>query len=439
MDDLINNLLIMKTIKQILTLLFFAAPLLTFGQIYDKDSIFILERKALEFGKTLTGKSRNEMTGFTWRIDAGFCVQPTEANIYFQPAAVSSYSLEFGYRLQFLEAGFRHFRTGLGFGQDNPFPSGISGPDIIVSYNIPSLMGLVSNLGTARIHIPIKKVPVFLHFGAGQSVFRFSDNFISEVYYVDGTRKYISTRPTPGVSPVVRAFTSNVGIGFSKGPFFAGLEWWQLRGKKDAFGNRYSNRLRTMHIGLQMNTGQKKKTMRTKYADPIRRKRVAIGINSLATIAPFIKNSGTGSGYSADMSVNVGKKTAILGSFQFKLMPHGYTKTIDSNIKYGEWFSNAAGKTGRHLLYAGTLLNPRNNFRLYTYYGLGYYYSIDKEQSFIIDPFYPPVENNFERSGGVVMGTGFQFKYIHSQILLHKTFKSAPVILEWNLGGRMLF
>lgn len=431
----------MKTITKLFTFLFLAAPFLTFGQIYDKDSIFILERKALEFGKIITGKSKSELTGFTWRISTGYVNQQTGLDYYYNPAGATSLSLEFGFRSQFLEAGFRHFRTVSAFGVDHPYYTGSGVPGVVASYSIPTLSGLISNMGTATIHIPIKKVPLFINFGVGHSVFKFSDKNISQVFYGDGTSKYIYTPSTFFIPSKIKALTTTLGLGFSKGPFLAGLEWWQLLGKKDTFGTRYKNNLQVMYAGVQMNTSQTRKSRQIKHSETVKQKRVALGVNKLTFIAPFKKYSGTGTGWSADISVNIKKRGAILGSFQFKSNSHGYPKHIpDPSNPFEVYGNNPAGEIGRHLLYAGTLLNPKNAFQVYTYYGAGYYFSTRKDPDFIIDPIIlPSGADLFERSGGVVMGTGIQYKYIHSQILLHKTFRSYKAILEWNLGGRMLF
>lgn len=432
----------MNALKHIITSLFFAVPLLAFGQIYDKDSIFILERKSLEFGKAITGKAKNDLTGFTWRVGAGYFSQSGNAEFYNNPAAVASLALDFGYRIQFIEAGYRHLRTGFALGSDHPYYPSFGGANIIASYSLPALTGLVSNLGTATLHIPIKKVPVFINIGIGRSVFRFSDKFIRQEFYEDGTSAYIHTRTAFGTPSKITAFTSMYGLGFAKGPFIAGIEWYNLRGEKDGFGNRYSNNFQNMYLGVQMNTNQKRKNSYTKKTETFNRRRVALGINKMVTIAPFKRNSGTGTGWSADASVSIGRRSTIHGSFQFNSNAQGYTKEIPENgvIKWQDG-TNPAGGIGRHLLYAGSSLTPRNAFQIFTYYGAGYYFLTADDESFIVDPF--PVNNvvpiNFKRSGGIVMGTGFQYKYIHSQILLHKSFRSIPAILEWNLGGRMLF
>lgn len=431
----------MKTIKQFFVLLLLAVPMLLSGQIYDKDSIFFLERKSLEFGKAITGRSKNESTGFTWRIAAGHFSQSGNRDYFNNPAAVTSLSLEFGYRFQFLEAGFRHLRTGPALGTDFPYTVGSGNPDVSAIYSLSTLVGLMSNLGTARLHIPIKQVPLFVNFGAGHSVFKYSDKFIRQEYHFDGTVDYVYNPTTFTPQQKVKAFTTVYGLGFSKGPFTAGLDWYQLRGKKDGFGNRYKSSFQHMYVGVQMNTSQKRKNLFSKKPDDFNRKRVAIGINRSLQIAPFKKYSGTGTGWTVDASVNLGKRTAILGSYQLKLKAQGYSKVIPQNTT--DWVdpgTNIAGKIGRHLLYAGTSLNPESALQLYVYYGGGYYYSIVKDSGIIIDPFFPtPVEESFKRAGGAVMGTGFHYKYIHSQVLLHKTFSNTPVILEWNLGGRMLF
>lgn len=420
-----------------MTLILLAAPILDYGQTYNIDTTSIPEPNSLEPGKP----SKKEWNGFTWHISTGYFSQVLDENSYYYPAAVLPYAIEFGYRMHFLEVGFRHFRTASGFGTDYPYGTGVGGgPNILESYRLPALTGLVANMGTARIHIPVKKVPVSFNFGAGNAVFRFSDNFISQVFYDDGSIKYVDNSGAIINSSLVKAFAYTFGLNISKGPFFCGVEWWYLRGEKDAFGSRYTNKMQNMHVGLQMNTSQNRKTTRTKNTAPLKRKRLALGISSLASIAPFQKYSGTGSGISVDASVNLGKRTAILGSFQVKSSLHGFNK-IPGGHYYEEGGYNPAGQIGRHLVFAGTLLNPKNEFQVYAYYGGGYYFATQQQEVPIIDPFpiRPYITKTFKKSGGVVIGSGIQYKYLHSQVLLHNTFSSYPAILEWNLGGRILF
>lgn len=427
----------MKTIKQFFTLLLVAVPVLAFGQISDKDSVFLLDRKLLEMRKAITGKSKNELTGFTWGVKAGYFSQSGNSEYSNNPAAVASLSLEFGYRVHFLEVGFRHIRTGFAFGADYPFFYGFTSPTRIARYGLPVLSGLASNMATAKFHIPIKKVALFIDFGAGNSIFKFSDKFIYQDYYPDGTFAYVHTPSTFPILQKIKAFTVVYGLGFSKGPFTAGLEWYQLREGKGSSGRKYSNNFQNMYVGVQMNTSQK----RNKKPEIFSRKRVALGVSKLVMKSPFNKNAGTSTGWTVDASVNLGKRMSIQGSYQFNAVGQGYTKLIPVNsADIFKHMPDPAGHVGRHLLYAGTSLTPRNAFQMYVYGGAGYYFSTSENSAVVFDT--GASFDNFEffgTTGGVVVGTGFQYKYIHSQVLLHKTFISKHMILEWNLGGRMLF
>lgn len=422
--------------KQFLLLLFFFPAMLP-AQIFDKDSVFILERKTLELGKTISGKNKNAVRGFTARVSTGYMSNSISNNYYNKAAAVVPLSLEFGYQFYFLELGFRHSRTGIALGTDASGARGTGSSTIRTTYPIPANVGIQTNLAVATFHIPIKRIPFFFNIGLGQSDYTLSGKTVVQNYYTDGSSGYVFNNTFSGI-PQLKTWTSILGIGFSNGPFFGGMEWWRLRGKRDEFDYRYKNGYQQMFLGLQMNTatakGKKKNQVLAK------KDHLQIGISKMVLLAPW-RRSGTGTAFSADIAMKISPKAQLAASFQFDGNRHGYEKYIpETDSAFGRELLNPAGALKRQILYAGYLLNPSQLMRAYIYSGLGYYRIKIKEENPWIDPGFPSIDpSNTQHTGGAVFGAGFQYKYVHSQVLFHQPFNAAPLIMEWNLGGRIVF
>ena len=415
-------------IQKLILTFFLVLPAFLPAQVFDKDSVFILEKKTLDLGKTISGKNKNAFKGFTWRISTGLMNRTlSEFSNYNNSAAVVPLSMEFGYKFYFFELGFRHSRSGPALGTDYP-SSGPLRTTTIASFRLPVNVGIHTNTGVATLHIPIGKIPFFFNFGLGKSDFTFSDKLITKDYYIDGSYAYVVNNNTfTGGLTRKKPLTTTFGVGFSKGPFFGGMEWIRMREKRD--NNRASGKeqYHSMFAGLQMTTAKPK----NKSSNPISgKKHVQIGLSKLVMVAPR-RHSGSGGGWSADLSVKMNKRIQVAASFQFIQKRYGFDQLIpDQNTVDPVFipFANTGGAQKRHLLYTGYALNPQQLFRIFTYAGLGYYQNKDFEEKI-----------NVKRSFGAVIGSGFQYKYIHSQLLFHKTFNKFPLIMEWNLGGRILF
>ena len=394
----------MKLPKLFLILLLLLPAFLP-AQVFDQDSVFILERKTLELGKTISGRNKDAWKGFTWRISTGYMSRSYGDEFYSSTAAVIPLSLEFGYKFYFVELGFRHSRTGIALGTDFSYTYGPVSNTVRASYPIPANLGINTNLGVVTLHTTVGKIPLFFNAGIGRSDFTFSNKSIVQQYNTDGTSDYVVNRNVTGL-PHIKTLASMFGLGFSKGPFFGGIEWCRRSEKKDIYGYRPKDNYQNMYFGLQMTTAKTK----AKSPNPRSRKdHVQIGLSKIGMLAPW-RNSGTGSGWTADMAVKINRRMQIAGSFQFTHKKYGFEKYIPEDDKlFGFPLSNTAGNLKRHLLYAGYALNPNQLFRIYTYAGLGFYQN--KNLNTYFD--YPQYPTDFN-SGGVVIGTGFQYKYIHS-------------------------
>jgi hypothetical protein len=193
-----------------------------------------------------------------------------------------------------------------------------------------------------------------------------------------------------------------------------------------------------MFFGLQMNTATAKS--KKKNPAPSKKQHLQIGISKMVLLAPW-RRSGTGTAFSADIAMKISPKAQLAASFQFAGNRHGYEKYIpETDSAFGRELLNPAGSLKRQILYVGYSLNPTQLMRFYLYSGLGYYRIKIREDNSWIDPGFPTRDpSNTQRTAGAVFGAGFQYKYVHSQVLFHQPFNAAPLIMEWNLGGRIVF
>jgi hypothetical protein len=403
--------------------LFLLSPLLwvngLLAQGINSDSVFFLERKTLAFAKdwrAWTGDMHSlENSGFIWRIGTGGMAAENEFNAAFIP-----FKLEGGYKFHFLEMTISHIRTGPNVGLDlysTSTPFGLAPQYRVAMPEFSRVRGNSVNLG---IHFPVFKVPFTFQYGRGIMVFP-TNTGISKNYPSSITSNWISGSEVPDY----RISYNLLALRCSNGPFWLGVTSYNASNPgRIGTGTMQGARFVNLEVGIQMSAGNGKALNDMKIEAKPLNGRLKLGVSQVTNFLPERASAST-SGYAIDLGVQFNNKYGAQLSYQLGQRANGEKRLspyISNNASaYEFWYENKRAHLSLQRVF-GTekktqvvLVGGPTWFRLY-------------ERDFDFN-------TTSKHTFGAHLGLLYQYRYIHTGIMLCKYYKAAyPLYLEWNTG-----
>jgi hypothetical protein len=411
--------------------LFLLSPLLwvngLFAQGINSDSVFFLERKTLAFSKdwrAWTGDMNSlENSGFIWRIGTGGMAAENDGNAAFIPL-----KLEGGYKFHFLEMTISHIRTGLAVGIDRFSVIPAIGFNTSFRVTMPEFSRVSGNSVNVGIHFPVFKVPFTFQFGRGVMVFPsnagIAKNFPSNAANFPSSAADAYWTST-GALPAYRVGYNLFALRFSNGPLWLGVTSYNANNPGRIFtGTTQGARFVNLEVGIQMSAGNGKALNDMKIEAKPLNGRLKLGVSQVINFLAE-RTSASTSGYAIDLGFQFNSKYGAQLSYQLGQRTHGEKRLTpyasNNAIAYQFWHENKRAHLSLQRVF-GTekktqmvLVGGPTWFRLY-------------ERNFDLN-------TTSEHTFGVHLGLAYQYRYIHTGIMLCKYYKSAyPLYLEWNTG-----
>jgi hypothetical protein len=404
--------------------LFLFIPLLwsngLLAQGINSDSIFFLERKTLAFAKdwrAWTGDMHSlENSGFIWRVGTGVMAAQNDFNASFIP-----FKLEGGYKFHFLEMTVSHIRTGLNVGIDqfsSATPAGLFPQYLVFMPELSRVRGNSVNLG---IHFPVFKVPFTFQYGRGVMVFP-NNTGISKNY----PSSIASDWTAPLELPDSRKAYNLLSLRCSNGPFWLGLTRYYAYTppSRDLPGVVQGARFTNVEFGIQMSAGDGKALNDMKIKAKPLNGRLKLGVSQVVNFLAERTSANT-SGYAIDLGLQWNSKYGAKISYQIGQRRHGEKRLspygLDSKKSYDFWYENKRA----HLSLQRVFGTEKNN-QLVLAGGATWFRLYERDIEFNLIS---------EHTFGAHLGLAYQYRYIHTGILLCKYYKSSyPLYLEWNTG-----